>query len=157
MTSRLSARLAAVVAALPVEPHSRVLEIGCGPGAAARALVARVPTGHVLGVDRAPAAVRQAVAGSADLLAGGRLAFRCVAAEDLELDDGEAPYDVVLAVRVGALDGRHPVAGERVRAALGRVTAPGARLFVDGGDPLREVALDLRPRLQRPWSRLQRP
>src|SRR5687768_11781630 len=62
MTARLSPRLAAIVDALPVEPHSRVLEIGCGPGAAARAVAAKLTTGHVLAIDRSAAAVRQAVA-----------------------------------------------------------------------------------------------
>ena len=38
----LSPRLAAVVQALPLRPDSRVLEIGCGPGAAARAVAARL-------------------------------------------------------------------------------------------------------------------
>ncbi|MER9360076.1 hypothetical protein NKI70_10895 [Mesorhizobium sp. M0500] len=46
-----------------------------------------------------------------------------------------------LPVRVGALDGRHPEAGKialrRLKAAL---TAQG-RLFIDGGDPLREIAI----------------
>ncbi len=32
-TPRLSPRLARIVEALPLEPHLRVLEIGCGPGA----------------------------------------------------------------------------------------------------------------------------
>ena len=49
------------------------------------------------------------------------------------------PFDLAFAVRVGCLDGRHP---EAAAAALTRVRAalnPGGRLFVDGGDPLREV------------------
>ena len=48
----LSARLAAVVDALPLRPDMRVLEIGCGPGAAARAVAERLTTGHVLAIDR---------------------------------------------------------------------------------------------------------
>jgi trans-aconitate methyltransferase len=39
------------VAALPLQPHFRILEIGCGPGAAARAVAARLTTGHILAVD----------------------------------------------------------------------------------------------------------
>ncbi len=119
----------------------RVLEIGCGPGAAARAVLGRVGAGHVLAIDRSRAAIRQAIAGSAAELASGRLEFRCVAIEDFVLANGERPYDLAFAVRVGALDGRHPEAGrialDRLRQALGK----GGRLFVDGGEPLAEVML----------------
>jgi len=56
--------------------------------------------------------------------------------------EDEAPYDLAFAVRVGALDGRHPRAGrialQRLRAAL----VPGGRLYVDGGEPLRVVRLE---------------
>ena len=62
-------------------------------------------------------------------------------AEDLELELGEAHYDLVFAVRVGALDGRHPDAGARALDRLAHAVVPGGRLFVDGGDPLREIAL----------------
>ncbi len=52
----------------------------------------------------------------------------------------ERPYDLAFAVRVGALDGRHPDAGrvavERIRKAL----VKNGRLFVDG-NPLREIWL----------------
>ena len=75
-------------------------------------------------------------------MASGRLRFRQVAAEYFELAKGERPYDIAFAVRVGALDGRHPEAGrvarQRIRAALVR----GGRLYIDGGDPLRELSLD---------------
>ena len=50
-------------------------------------------------------------------------------------------YDLAFAVRVGAFDGRHPQAGFLAMARLARVLVPGGRLFVDGGAPLREVAL----------------
>jgi len=136
---RLSPRLAAIVDALPLRPGLRVLEIGCGSGAAARAVLARIGEGYVLGIDRSPKAIAQALAGSRKALACGRLAFRQVAAEDFVLAPGEAPFDLAFAVRVGALDGRHP---ERGRLALPRIwqaLAPYGRLFIDGGDPLREV------------------
>lgn len=137
----LSPRLAAIVDALPLRPGMRVLEIGCGPGAAARAIAGRVGGGHVLAIDRSATAIAQATAVSAAELASGVLGLRRVAIEDFALAPGEAPYDLALAVRVGALDGRHPAlqarALERVAAAL----VPGGRLLIDGGDPLREVPL----------------
>jgi cyclopropane fatty-acyl-phospholipid synthase-like methyltransferase len=139
--SRLSPRLAALVDALPLQPGMRVLEVGCGPGAAARAVADRLATGHVLAVDRSAAAVRQAVRAAAGRPDDGRLQFRHVAAEDLALEPGELPYDLVFAFRVGALDGRDPALGARVLERLAAVTTPDARVYVDGGDPLLEVAL----------------
>lgn len=140
----LSARLASIVDALPLEPGMRVVEIGCGPGAAARAVAQRVgPGGHVLAVDRSARAVEQVLRTAGDLIAAGRLSVRVAAAEDLELARDEARYDLAFAVRVGALDGRFPEAGERALRRLRHVLVPGGRLFIDGGDPLR--AIDLPP------------
>lgn len=144
--SDLSPRLRAVVEALPLRPGLRVLEIGCGPGAAAREVARRVgPGGHVLAVDRSATAIAQLAASAADLIDAGRLTARQVAAEDLELAPGEAPYDLAFAVRVGALDGRHPRAGELALERIGRALTSTGRLLVDGGDPLREVPLPGRP------------
>ncbi|MCR6496925.1 class I SAM-dependent methyltransferase [Thermomonas sp. S9] len=141
MATEISPRLTAIVEALPLRPGLRVLEIGCGPGVAARAVARRIGGGHVLGIDRSAKAIAQAVAGSGAEIAAGRLRFRRVAVEDFELQEGEQPYDIAFAVRVGALDGRHP---ELERAALDRIAralVKGGRLFLDGGDPLRERAL----------------
>ena len=127
--------------ALPLRPGLRVLEVGCGPGAAARAVAARLSTGHVLAIDRSARAVAQAVAAGAELVASGRLSFRQVAVEDFVLLPEEAPYDLVFAVRVGALDGRHPEAGAAALRRLAAAVTDEGRLLVDGGDPLREVPL----------------
>lgn len=139
MGADLSPRLAEIVDALPLTPQARVLEIGCGPGAAARAVAARLTTGHILAIDRSAKAVAQAEAASAGEIASGRMSVRQVAAEDFVREPGEAPFDIVFAVRVGALDGRHPEAGRRVLARVAAALAPGGRLFVDGGRPLREI------------------
>ena len=118
-----------------------LLEIGCGPGVAARAILERIGKGYILAIDRSAKAIAQAKAGSATELATGRLEFRQIAIESFVLGKSEKPYDLALAVRVGALDGRHPEAGllalRRIRAALSK----NGRLFIDGGDPLKEVAL----------------
>ncbi len=141
MANTISSRLAGIVDALPLRPGMRVLEIGCGPGAAARAALQRVGEGHVLAIDRSARAIAQAIAGSGPELASGQLEFRCVAVEDFVLARGERPYDLAFAVRVGALDGRHPAAGVAALGRLRQALVSGGRLFIDGGDPLKEIAL----------------
>ncbi|EJE51764.1 methylase involved in ubiquinone/menaquinone biosynthesis [Acidovorax sp. CF316] len=138
----LSPRLAELVGALPLQAGMRVLEVGCGPGAAARAVLQRLGgKGQVLAIDRSAKAIALAVAGSGAELATGRLVYRQVAAEELVLDAGEARYDLAFAIRVGALDGRHPQAGRFALQRIAQALVPGGRLFIDGGGPLRELAL----------------
>jgi hypothetical protein len=69
------------------------------------------------------------------------MSARHVEAEDLRLQPGEQPYDLVLAVRVGALDGRYPTAGELALRRIASVSTEDTRLSIDGGNPLRELAL----------------
>jgi cyclopropane fatty-acyl-phospholipid synthase-like methyltransferase len=130
----LSPRLRTILERLPLAPGMRVLEVGCGPGALARAMARRVGTGHVIGIDRSPRAIAQALDASAEEVAAGRLSFRLAAAEHFALAPGEAPFDLIVAVRVGALDGRHPGAGAEAWPRLRAVLAPGGRIFVDGAD-----------------------
>ena len=141
MATRISNRIASFIDALPLAPGHRVLEIGCGPGVAAREVSRRVGSGFVLAIDRSAKAIESAMAGSKPEIATDRLRFRQVAIEDFELLPGEEPFDLVFAMRVGALDGRHPEiecrALERLQAAL----KPTGRLFIDMGHPLREVRL----------------
>ena len=84
----LSPRLAAVLVSLPLAPGKRVLEVGCGPGAMARAMAARVaPGGTVVAIDRSPRAIAQACAASQDT-AASLLSFRLAAAETFQLEPG---------------------------------------------------------------------
>lgn len=138
----LSPRLAAIVEALPLRPGLRVLEIGCGPGAAARAVVSRIGDGHVLAIDRSAKAIQQARNASKEEIASGRLSLRQVAVEDFELETGENPYDIAFAIRVGALDGRHPELAQRARQRIAAALTPDGRLFIDGGNPLQEILLN---------------
>ena len=139
--SALSPRLAAIVDALPLRPGMRVLEIGGAPGAAAKAVAHRIGDGHILVIDRSAKGVALIERGAADEIAQGLLSTSCVAAEDFTLGPDEAPFDLAFAIRVGALDGRHPEAGTRARARIAAALTPGGRLFIDGGNPLRQVEL----------------
>jgi len=141
MAERLSPRLAGILEALPLIPNSRVLEIGCGPGALARAMAERMPAGFVLGIDRSAKAIRQATEGSAGLLAQGVVAFRQTAAEDFVRERGEQRFDLAVAIRVGALDGRHPDKREASLKAIAAALTRTGTLFIDGGAPIQEVDL----------------
>ena len=148
MPGKISARLAEIIEALPLRQGMRVLEIGCGPGGTARAVLERIGNGHVLAIDRSAKAIALARASSAAELATGRLEFRQVAVEDLVLEQGEQPYELALAVRVGALDGRHPEAGRVAVERIRTVLAKNGRLFIDG-NPLKEIPLGRRRRVSR--------
>jgi hypothetical protein len=104
-------------------------------------VAARLTTGHILAIDRSAAAIAQAAAAAPEEIASGRMSIRQAAAEDFVLQAGEEPYHIVFAVRVGALDGRHPQAGQRVLQRIAAATTAGARLFIDGGDPLQELPI----------------
>jgi SAM-dependent methyltransferase len=138
---RASERIREFVEALPLRPGLRVLEIGCGPGVAARLVAARVAPGLVLAIDRSATAVAQARAASAAEIAAGVLMVRQGAVEDFTLEAGEARFDLAFAMRVGALDGRHPELEWRALQCIGVALTPEGRVFIDGGNPLREITL----------------
>lgn len=137
---QISDRLQRAVSDLPLSHGQRVLEIGCGPGVAARAVAALIGDGKVVAIDRSATAIDQAIRGSGPEIASGRLEFRRAAIEDFALTDGEPPFDLAYAHRVGALDGRHD--GTRARAALRRVLRPGGLVVIDDRPPIRVEELD---------------
>lgn len=129
----MSERIRTFVDALPLEPHMRVLELGCGPGVAARLVRPRVK--FVLGVDRSARALTQARRQSDDI------AFLQADIESFTLPRGMRRFDLAFAMRVGALDGRHPELEARALQRIAAALKPGGRLFIDGGAPLRELAV----------------
>ncbi|WP_245428625.1 hypothetical protein [Mesorhizobium ephedrae] len=72
--------------------------------------------------------------GSEAEIAAGRLSFRHVAAEDFARSTGELPFDLIVAARVDALDGRHPQTGARARPRLIAALSPTGRIFIDGSE-----------------------
>ena len=95
----------------------------------------------MLAIDRSAKSINQAIAQSASEIASGNLAFRQASIETFQLEPFEIPFDIAFAIRVGALDGRHPQAGELALPRVAAALVPGGRLFIDGGNPLRELAL----------------
>lgn len=137
----LSPRLLAVVDALPLRPGLRVIEVGGAPGAAAREIAGRVaPDGHVLVLDRSAKGVALIESLCAPLIAAELLSVRLTPVEDATLLAGEPPYDLAFACRVGVLEGRHPARQAQALERLRQMLVPDGRIFVDTGDPLRQVA-----------------
>src|SRR5918995_208036 len=121
MAERLSDRLRRAVDALPLERGLRVLEIGGAPGAAAREVAARVgPSGHVLVLDRSPRGIALTEAGCAAEIAAGVLSVLQADVESFALPARTRPFDLAFALRVGALDGRHPRSYEPALACISR-------------------------------------
>lgn len=139
--SRLSSRLAAIIDALPLRAGMRVLEIGGGPGAAAKAVAGRIGSGHILMIDRSAKSVALAERNAADEIAAGLMSVRQVPMEDFELLGNDDPFDLAFAVRVGALDGRHPRTREVGLHRIADALTPQGQMFIDGGNPLRELRL----------------
>jgi len=139
MEKKISKRLLNVIESLPLKPGMRILEIGCGPGAMAREMANRIEDGFVLAIDRSNAAIRQAKAGSKAQIKAGVLEFRQSKIEEFDLLPNEKRFDLAVAIRVGALDGRHPdlekEALRRIRLAL----KPKGHLYIDAPGGVREI------------------
>lgn len=91
-------RNAWTVGLLALEPHQRVLEIGCGPGVALKACAANLPRGQVVGIDHSSTMVAQARRKLAGEIATGRAVVRLGSLADT--DTAAASYDRVFSLNV---------------------------------------------------------
>ncbi len=142
MKGKISSRLLEVVNALPLREGIRVLEIGCGTGTAAREIANRLKSGTILAIDRSAKSIQLAIKNSQNEIASGKLNFRQVAIEKFDLEPNEPPYDIAFAIRVGALDGRHLKLGTLALPRIAGALVKNGKLYIDGGNPLREIPLD---------------
>lgn len=140
--NKLSKRLADIVDNLPLKDGLRLLEIGCGPGAMAREISKRIGSGHILAIDRSAKAIQQAISGSKAEIETGAVQFRQISIENFELEAKEKPFDIAIAIRVGALDGRHPEIEKQALIKIAKALTRNGKLFIDGGNPLKEIPLD---------------
>jgi cyclopropane fatty-acyl-phospholipid synthase-like methyltransferase len=138
----LSSRLQKIADSLPLKPGMRILEIGCGPGALARQICHKIGSGYVLGIDRSEKAIKQANELCQPEIKKGMLEFKKLAIEDYELEKGEEKFDLILGIRVGALDGRHPKIGAIAFPKIAKALKTNAKFFIDSGAALKEINLD---------------
>lgn len=139
MPATISKRLKEIVEALPLKNGMRILEIGCGPGAAAREIVNRFDNIYVYAIDRSAKAIEQAIRNSAAEIRKGQVYFQQSAIENFELPDSEKAFDIAFAIRVGALDGRHPEIERQALQNIFNALKKNGKLFIDAGDPLKEL------------------
>ena len=110
-----------VLERLPLAGQERVLDAGCGSGRVTRALVERLPRGHVIAVDASRAMVEKARAA---------LPSRCeVWVADLSELALDAPVDAILSTAVFHWVPDHARLFERLHRAL----RPGGRLAAQCG------------------------
>ncbi len=111
-------------------PSDSVLEIGCGTGAIARAIVRRPEMkGHIMAVDISPELLRMARQLAADDGLDGRIDFRVGDAHGLDLPDGS--FDVVVMHTLVS----HVAQPATVLAEGRRLLRPGSgRLVIFDGD-----------------------
>lgn len=112
--------LAARIAALPLPPRPRVLEIGCGTGFLGAALLPCLPNADWLMTDIAPAMVARTATRFAEA-PGVRFAVM-----DGEAPDVEGPFDLICSSLAAQWFADLPGALERLFARL----APGGRLAI---------------------------
>lgn len=141
MAPKNSSRLSAIIDALPLKQGQRVLEIGCGTGVAAREIVRRFPDIFLLGIDRSAKAIAQATTGSQMEIQNGQLQFWQCSVETFVLPDLEKKFDLAFAIRVGALDGRHPELEAESLQRIRRALTKNGKLFVAGGNLIQEIKL----------------
>ena len=88
MGTTVPLRVRWAVEVLDPQPGEHVLEVGCGPGAAAELVCPRLADGHLLAVDRSPVAVARTLARCASHVAAGRLRVEQAQLGGLDLPSG---------------------------------------------------------------------
>jgi cyclopropane fatty-acyl-phospholipid synthase-like methyltransferase len=125
----MSERLHAIVAAMNIQPHDEVLEIGCGQGVAMTLICEKLETGRILAIDRSAKMIAAATRRNQRYIDSGMAELRVT--DVLDFDPGEQRFDKILAVRVGVL---HRDTG-KLRSRIEKWLKPGGRMFLIYDEP----------------------
>jgi SAM-dependent methyltransferase len=128
VTAEVPDRVRWAVDLLKLQPHHRVMEIGCGPGVAAGVIADRLAGGFLLAIDRSATAIDRASRRNRRHVDTGRIEFRTTGLAELEV--GSGPFDAVLATNVN-LFWTGPAIGEW--SVLEKVLSPDATLVLAYG------------------------
>jgi len=113
------------------KPGDSLLELGCGPGNAARLICDRLTKGTLLAIDRSAVATRRTAERNADHVRSGRLEIWTTSIEALTVPP--ATFDVVFAIDVNLFWTRAP---DRELALISAALKPdGALHLVYGAGP----------------------
>jgi len=107
-----------------IEPHWRILDIGCGGGQNVRTMAEAANAGHVDGVDYAPASLQIARETNAGFIASGRVSVQEASVSQLPFSDRS--FDLVTAVETHYY---WPDLPKDLREIL-RVLKPGGHLLI---------------------------
>ncbi|MEO3785333.1 class I SAM-dependent methyltransferase [Actinocorallia sp. B10E7] len=125
MSASIPERARWAVEVLDPGADEHLLEIGCGPGAAAELVCARLDAGRLLAIDRSAVAVQRTLRRNAAHMDAGRLEVRQCALDALDVAPGR--LDAVFSVDVNLFWTRDPAAE---LAVLARALRPGGRLLI---------------------------
>jgi ubiquinone/menaquinone biosynthesis C-methylase UbiE len=121
MATKASDRQRWAVEVLEIEPHDRVLEVGCGHGVAVSLVCDRLAGGRITAVDRSPKMIEAARQRNSEH--AEKVRFVTASVEEADLSDER--YDKVFAIHVAALHRPGPALH-----AVQRRLVPGGRLYL---------------------------
>ncbi|MPY77938.1 MAG: methyltransferase domain-containing protein [Actinophytocola sp.] len=102
MGAKAAERLEWAVDALDVQPHDRLLEIGCGHGVAVSLVCERLGDGgFILALDRSEKMISMARTRNAHYVQSGRARFQLASLHAADL--GDAVFDTIFAIHVPVL------------------------------------------------------
>jgi cyclopropane fatty-acyl-phospholipid synthase-like methyltransferase len=106
MNENIPARIRWAIEILDLQPDDRLLELGCGGGAAVSLACERLRSGSITAIDRSPTMVARATERNAENIASGRARIELGEVQDLELE--QAAFTKVFAVNVNLFWTRSP-------------------------------------------------
>jgi SAM-dependent methyltransferase len=132
---------------LNVQSGDRVIEIGCGPGVALEACLARARDGHVVGLDHSQTMLDQARASNAEAGREGRLELLLGSFEDLPLAAGS--FDKVCSANVVQFFPDRAAAFRKIYSVLKPKGVAATTYMPRGKNPSRANSLNMAEEIRR--------